>query len=115
MGAVLLSTDLMVASRVQGAAVSSGTSLATVSNVTQAVGQCRAAAAAVLFVDLALPALDVSALVNDLKNSGARPPRIIAFGPHVHEEKLAAAQQAGCDVVVSRGQFFAQVDSLLNV
>jgi CheY-like chemotaxis protein len=114
MNVVLLSTDLMVASRVQGAATASGSSLTTASDGAQAVDQCRDTESATLLVDLALPALDVSSMVSELQASGSRPLRIIAFGPHVHEEKLAAARQAGCDVVVSRGQFFSQVESLLN-
>jgi DNA-binding NarL/FixJ family response regulator len=31
--------------------------------------------------------------------------RIVAYAPHVHEDRLAAAQAAGCDEVLSRGQF----------
>jgi hypothetical protein len=68
-----------------------------------------------LIIDLGTTRLDLNALISELSASGTHLPRIIAFGPHVHEEKLASAQRAGCDVVVSRGQFFAQLESLLNV
>jgi hypothetical protein len=44
--------------------------------------------------------------LRDLDN----PPRkIVAFGPHVHEAKLAAARSAGCDEVISRGRFHAEL------
>jgi CheY-like chemotaxis protein len=114
MNVVLLSTDLMVVSRVQGAVAGGALSLTTVSDAAQAIECCRAAESCTLLVDLAAPALDVNALVSDLKVLGTRPPRIVAFGPHVHEQRLAAARQAGCDEVVSRGQFFAQIESLLR-
>jgi hypothetical protein len=32
----------------------------------------------------------------------------------VHEGLLAAAQGAGCDEVLSRGQFFAQLDGIVR-
>jgi hypothetical protein len=40
--------------------------------------------------------------------------RVIAFGPHVHEDRLAAARAAGCDSVLSRGQFFSQAENVLG-
>lgn len=36
--------------------------------------------------------------------------RIAAFGPHVQEGRLLAAREAGCEKVLTRGQFNAQVD-----
>jgi hypothetical protein len=41
------------------------------------------------------------------------PLAILAYGPHVHEDRLAAARAAGCDAVVSRGQLDREADSLL--
>jgi len=111
---VLLSTDLMVVSRVEGAAAKSGQSHRAASNAIQAIDFCRAEPSGVLIVDLGMPTLDVNALVGELKAGAQAPPRIVAFGPHVHEERLAAARQAGCDEVVSRGQFFAQLDAILR-
>jgi len=112
--AVLLSTDLMVVSRVQGAATKAGTTLRSVSTATQAAEQIRAGSEALLVIDLSVPGLDIAAFVAKLEASEGAELRIIAFGPHVHANRLAAAEQAGCDLVVSRGQFFAQVDALLG-
>ena len=33
---------------------------------------------------------------------------IVAFGPHVHDQKLDAARDAGCARVLTRGQFHQQ-------
>lgn len=38
----------------------------------------------------------------------------IAFGPHVQKQRLAAADQAGCRQVLSRGQLSSQIDRLMS-
>jgi DNA-binding response OmpR family regulator len=105
---VLLSADLMAASRAQGAASKIEAELHTLSNGDQAIAYCREESVHLVIIDLALPGLEIEPLVNALK------PSIIAYGPHVHEERLAAARRAGCDEVVSRGHFFAQLESILS-
>ncbi len=37
----------------------------------------------------------------------------IAFGPHVQAARLAAAEHAGCQQVLSRGQISGQIDRLM--
>jgi hypothetical protein len=39
--------------------------------------------------------------------------RAIAFGPHVHVQRLEAARAVGFGLVVSRGQFVMQLRQLL--
>jgi len=114
MAAVLLSADLMVVSRVQGAAAQRGVVVSSVASVLAAVDRCATERADLLLVDLTTPTLDISQLVAQLKSAIAQPPRVVAFGPHVHEARLDAARQAGCDEVISRGQFFSQVDAILG-
>ena len=67
-----------------------------------------------VILDLSTPRLDVSGTIGSLTADASARPMIIAFGPHVHEALLAAAREAGCDRVLSRGQFHAQVDELLK-
>lgn len=59
-------------------------------------------------IDLA--AIEVDGLPSLLENFRALfvNARIVAFGSHVHESRLTCAQQAGCDLVLSRGQFSSQ-------
>ena len=111
---VLLSSDLTVLSRVEGAATRLGQSVRSVSGESQVVERCKAAEVNTLIVDLSMSSLDLASLVNQLKASEASGTRVVAFGPHVHEQRLAAARDAGCDVVVSRGQFFLQLDTILQ-
>jgi len=114
MAVVLLSTDLAVQSRVEGAALSRGKQLRVAGSIAQVSEICAEATAELLIVDLATCSAVVPDLVAQLLTSQCGSTKVIAFGPHVHEEKLAAAREAGCDLVLSRGQFFSQLDKLLS-
>ena len=113
MSIILLTRDLSVISHVDGTATLLGAIARTVSNDADAVNQCIAENATILVIDLATPSLDVLSLMEKLRSAIATPPRVIAFGPHVHTDKLAAAEEAGCEVT-SRGQFFAKTESFLR-
>ncbi len=41
-------------------------------------------------------------------------PRIVAFGPHVREDLLAAAREAGADEVLTRSAFVRRLPALLQ-
>jgi DNA-binding response OmpR family regulator len=114
MDLLLLSGDLMAASRIQGSASRIAAKLHTVGSAEQAIVCCSDEPVGVVVVDLSLAGLEIGPLVNSLKQSNFVAPKVIAFGPHVHEERLSAAREAGCDEVVSRGQFFAQLESILS-
>jgi CheY-like chemotaxis protein len=114
MTVVLLSSDLTVLSRVEGAAARLGQAVRSVSGELQAAELCKDDDANTLIVDLSMQSLDVASLLNQLKASDGSGTRVIAFGPHVHEQRLAAAREAGCDLVVSRGQFFSQLETILK-
>jgi DNA-binding response OmpR family regulator len=109
---VLLANDLMVVSHVQSAAAKIGATVRSAGTAAEAARICSGDAAEVLVIDLATPGLDLD-FVRTLK-SATQSPSIIAFGPHVHKERLAAAREAGCDRVVSRGEFFSGVDAILQ-
>jgi CheY-like chemotaxis protein len=113
MQAVLLSTDLMMISAAQGAADRHGVSLAVVSDAEQVVALCDAATP-LIAIDLRTPGLDVAALVPRVRRGATPQALIVACGPHVHTEALAAAAQAGCDEVITRGQFERRFDALLG-
>ena len=42
------------------------------------------------------------------------PTRLVAFGPHVHKQRLEEAVAAGVDEAVSRGELFGSFPSLLR-
>ena len=114
----LLSADLMQGSQIAGAAQRVGAVLRTFSSADSLFNAISPANSGddsprLVIVDLAVPGLDVRALLARLETLPAGKPRTLAFGPHVHAERLAAAREAGCDQVISRGQFHAQMDELL--
>jgi hypothetical protein len=86
----------------------------TASDFSDAVAAFDSESVDVVILDLSTAVVDVSALVSAATVDSAKVRKIIAFGPHVHAERLSAAREAGCDEVVSRGQFFAQVDTILQ-
>ena len=109
---LLVSGDLMLGARVAGAAKQCGLSLVTVGDpltVLAAVqDQCR-----LVLIDLRLQNLEIAALVDQLRQQNAQL-SIVACGPHVHEQRLQAAKQAGCDSVVTRGQLEREAESIFS-
>ena len=63
-----------------------------------------------LVIDLEAPGLDLAELIAALPDPQ---PQLIAFGPHVQEQRLAAAREAGCHHVVTRGQIAANLPGFL--
>src|SRR4051812_16756194 len=104
MAAVLfLSSDLMFTSRVAGAAMAQGVELSVVANQA-ALPDKVAADCKLALIDLTLDGLNLPAAVRGIR-AGAPAARIVAYGPHVDEALLADAKEAGCDEVLTRGQF----------
>lgn len=66
-----------------------------------------------VILDLTTSRLNVAEAIAQLRALSKPPKSIIAYGPHVQEAALQAAQEAGCDLVLTRGQFNAQMDELL--
>jgi CheY-like chemotaxis protein len=110
-----LTRDLVFPSRVAGAAAKIGARLETAASIEALVAKMRqdAAESAIAIIDLGVVGVDVANAVQQLR-ALSRPPRmIVAFGPHVHEQKLEGAENAGCDLVLSRGKFASQIDALV--
>jgi DNA-binding NarL/FixJ family response regulator len=113
MDVVLLANDLMVASRLQTAASKIDGKIRIATTGSQVVDLCEQEKIGMVIIDLATPGLKLD-FVQQLKSKSAKGPRIVAFGPHVHKDRLAAARDAGCDAVISRGQFFGEIESILE-
>jgi DNA-binding NarL/FixJ family response regulator len=113
MSVLLLSDDLLVLSRVEAAAARMGIGIQSAASSVQAAQCSGGKPPKLIIVDLAAARLDLAALVREIKGGGSMT-KVLAFGPHVHQARLDAARDAGCDEVVSRGQFFAQLDTILS-
>ncbi len=109
MSAVLLTTDLMTASKAQGAATRAGCTFKMAASASALLIQAAESGTTLVILDLSTPGLDPATLVPQLRALPCRP-AILAFGPHVHEALLQTAVDAGCDRVIPRGQFHAQAE-----
>lgn len=110
--ALFLTGDLVFASKVQAAAGRTGKRLEVVMSAAALLDRMHEGVRLAL-IDLAAPGLDIRDLVPKLRGL-EHPPAVVAYAPHVHEQRLAAAAEAGCDMVLTRGQFNAQIDDLLK-
>jgi CheY-like chemotaxis protein len=111
---ILISNDLMAAASIRRQAETLDAPLVLTTDIDAAVAKCNEAGVRLVLVDLATPGLGPQAIVTRLRSAPRPPGAIIAFGPHVQDQWLAAATEAGCDEVLSRGQFHAQATALLT-
>jgi CheY-like chemotaxis protein len=112
MSALLLTADLIVSSWARGAAARGGYPLEIAASLDALLAKAQQSSPKLVILDLGVAGLDPGDAVGPLRQLAA-PPAVAAFGPHVQEGRLAAAVRAGCDLVVSRGQFHAQIDQIL--
>ena len=66
-----------------------------------------------LIFDLNCRSCDPVALIREIRSRGVATP-MIAFVSHVQVDLLKAAQEAGCDQVVARSYFAAQLPQILT-
>lgn len=112
MSVVFLTADLMFSSQVLGAGSALGLKVLIAGSVEQARAKL-AADCRLVIVDLTLERVampDVVAATREL----APHAKVVAYGPHVDEAVLLAAQSAGADLVLSRGQFHREYANLLK-
>jgi DNA-binding response OmpR family regulator len=114
MPAVALISDLVMQSQVAAAAARVGVTVEIVNSAEALLAKAQTRRPRLVILDLSHPGLDAAQLVPRLKELLSRGAGTLAFGPHVHAARLAAAREAGCDVVISRGQFHAQMDEILR-
>ncbi|MBL9163702.1 MAG: hypothetical protein JNL18_13300 [Planctomycetaceae bacterium] len=110
---ILLSSDLMLMSAAQGAADRHGATVKVVGDPGAITDECTADAIELVAIDLRTPGLDIGGVVQQIR-AAAPQAKILAGGPHVQRDSLAAAAAAGCDEVVTRGQFEGRLDALVS-
>ncbi|MGH7134459.1 MAG: hypothetical protein ACREHD_01890 [Pirellulales bacterium] len=111
---MLITSDLGCTSSVTGAAARTGAPLRTALGASSIDEKLAEATPALVIVDLSMPGLKPAELIPSLRARLPEQARILAFGSHVHTALLAAAREAGCDVVISRGEFHAHMDDYLR-
>lgn len=113
-----LAADLIWASKIKATAESLGLACRPVRNMEMLEARLVDCDVKALVVDLdvAEMALEMVGRVKGQSGKGAegqREVRVLAFGPHVARDALAAAQAAGADEVMTRGGFDHNMDQVL--
>lgn len=111
---LLLSRDLLFTTKVTGTARELGHRVLVAGNVALAQSMIEQWRPVVVFVDLAAGDLvAVPAILAYRKLAGPATP-FIAFGSHVETQALDAARSAGCDPVLPRSRFSAELPELIR-
>src|SRR3954468_20953142 len=110
---LLLSRDLIFTSKITGTARELGRRVMVAGNTALAAAMIEQWRPKVVFVDLSAGDLVAApALLAYQKAAGPGTP-FVAFGSHVDTNALAAARDAGCDPVMPRSKFSAELPALV--
>jgi hypothetical protein len=110
---ILLSDDLMTTSRVRGAGP--GIDVKHAGSLDGLMESLATPAATdgdrpLIVLDLQTRGIDWASALGRLKPLG----RLLAFGPHVWKEQLELARRSGCDLVLTNGEFYGQLNRWLS-
>jgi CheY-like chemotaxis protein len=110
---LLLSRDLIFTSKVTGTARELGHRVMVAGNTALASAMIEQWHPKVVFVDLAAGDLVGPAALRAYQGLAPGAP-FVAFGSHVDTAVLAAAKAAGCDPVLPRSKFSAELPELIR-
>ena len=106
--------DLLFSSKIRAAAEQAACPISFVLKANAVVSEVREKRPALIIVDLDRAALDPVGAVRSLKgHPDLRDTRIVGFVSHVQTEKIAAAREAGIDVVLARSAFVVALPKLM--
>jgi CheY-like chemotaxis protein len=112
MSVVFLTRDLVFSSRLAAVAERLGIVASTVTSLAAAAAQLSNGTVKLVVVDLSTGEVDVKEIVDRLREVSPGL-AVVAFAPHVHEMRLKAAAEAGCNEVLTRGQFDRQMENIV--
>ncbi|MDB5350913.1 MAG: hypothetical protein JWN86_2160 [Planctomycetota bacterium] len=110
---LLLSRDLIFTSKITGTARALGHQVMIAGNVALATAMLEQWQPRVVFVDLSAGDLVTPAAILAYRSLVPATP-FVAFGSHVETDLLAAAAAAGCDPVLPRSRFSAELPALIG-
>ncbi len=111
---ILLSSDLIFTSKVTGSARKLGHRVLVAGTSSLALAMIEQWRPCVVFVDLAAGDLVAPAALVAYQELAGPATAFLAFGSHVDTEVLAAARAAGCDPVMPRSKFSAELPDLIG-
>ncbi len=111
---LLLSSDLMFQSRISSTARAAGKACLTERSVAKLIERVTEPnAVSMILIDLTLRTIDLALEIPLIQNAFPEG-KILAFGPHVDVERLQAAEEAGADLVLTRGQMDRDLVAILQ-
>jgi CheY-like chemotaxis protein len=110
---IVLSDDLLFSSRITGTARAHACTMKIARSPAVLHQMLQQEKPTCVIVDLGNPGLDLAELVRRLDELEKPRPRLIAYGSHVDADMLRQARQAGCDLVLPRSQFVADLEHKL--
>ena len=102
--------DLMFSSKVNAAA--GGRPITWLKRGTKVADEVAREKPDVLLIDLAAPQLDAVNAIRQIKQAGNV--TVIGYVDHTREDVMQAARAAGCDQVLSKGEFARRLPELLQ-
>jgi DNA-binding NarL/FixJ family response regulator len=110
----LLTNDLMFQSRVSGAVRAAGKQLIVDRSVSKICERAvPSESVSLIMIDLSLQPLALGEVVPTLRTAFPTA-KILAFGAHVDVDRLEEAEQAGADMVLTRGQFDRDLSAIVS-
>jgi CheY-like chemotaxis protein len=113
MAVLFLTGDMMFLPQLTGVAKELGHEVQWALSSSALVKKASAETGSLVVLDLSMSGIDCAKLLPELQSLPTPPSAVIAYGPHVHEAKLAAAAESGCDQVFTNGQFRSQMKAIL--
>ena len=104
--------DLMFSSKVNAAA--GGRKIGWVPRGADVVAEVAKEKPDVLLIDLASQKFDAVSAVKQIKSGECKGCTVIGYVDHTREDVIEAARQAGCDQVMSKGEFARRLPELLD-
>jgi DNA-binding NarL/FixJ family response regulator len=111
---LLLCRDLIFTSKITGTAKLLGFQVLTAGNSALTLAMIEQWKPRAVFIDLAAGDLVKPAALMAYKAAAGANTTFIAFGSHVDTSGLAAAADAGCDLVLPRSKFTAELPELIK-
>jgi len=111
---LLLSRDLIFTSKVTGTARLLGRQVLTAGDPATALAMIGRWRPRAVFVDLAAGDLVTPGAILAYRKEAGPGAAFVAFGSHVDAAGLAAASAAGCDPVLPRSRFSAELPDLIR-
>ena len=110
---VLLTHDLIFSTKVTSTARALGLEVTAAADLVRAAELCRDQRPGCVFIDLGVPNLNITAAVAQLRSAAGAVPTV-AYGSHVDKARLDVACAAGCDEMLPRSRFSAELPALLR-